>query len=322
MAQNAQKTPWIEVAIGILQRDGEVCLSLRQKHQHLADLWEFPGGKIEPNELPEQALVREFHEELGVKTENWKKLMTVPWHYEKVSVRLHVFTTQSFNGEPHGKEGQSVEWCPMSQLRERSFPEANRGILAALSLPDLYLTIGSFESDEDCLKRFEKALESGVKLAQFKSKGLSEAEFVALGEKLITLAHNHGAKLLLNAQPEVLSLLPDADGIQLSSKQANAYKERPISSDKLLSVSTHNLEGMLAAMEMGADILQLSPIKYTSAHPDIEPIGWQGMKTFIDEVAIPVYALGGMKVSDAQEARLHGAQGVVVTKGLWPDRLS
>lgn len=316
---STQSKPWIDVAIGILQRDGEVCLSLRQKHQHLADLWEFPGGKMEAGESAEQALQREFQEELGVETGQWRKLMVVPWHYEAVSVRLHVYTTGDFSGEPHGNEGQLVEWCPMNQLHNRSFPDANKGILLALKLPTTFLTIGGFEDDDDCLKRFESALKNGVRLAQFKSKGLAEKAFVELAKKLILLAHEYDAKLLLNADPEVLKSLPEADGIQLSSSQAKNYRKRPIAENKLFSVSTHSLSDMESAMEIEADILQLSPIKYTSAHPDIDPIGWQGMVEMIDEVAIPVYALGGMKLEDVEEATANGAQGVVLTKGLWPD---
>ncbi|MEA3404229.1 MAG: NUDIX domain-containing protein, partial [Pseudomonadota bacterium] len=184
MSVNLESKPWVDVAIGLLTKDNKVCLSLRQSHQHLADHWEFPGGKIEQDESAQQALIREFKEELGVEASAWQPLITIPWHYEKVSVRLQVFQTDQFKGEPTGLEGQKVEWCPIVELANKYFPEANNGILMALNLPDYYMSVGAYENEVDCLNRFQKSLESGVKLVQFKSKGLSEEVFVKLGNQL------------------------------------------------------------------------------------------------------------------------------------------
>lgn len=318
MSVNLESKPWVDVAIGLLTKDNKVCLSLRQSHQHLADHWEFPGGKIEQDESPQQALIREFKEELGVETSAWQSLITIPWHYEKVSVRLQVFQTDQFKGEPTGLEGQKVEWCPIVDLANKYFPEANNGILMALNLPDYYMSIGAYENEVDCLNRFEQSLESGVKLVQFKSKGLSEEVFVKLGNQLAELAEQSKAKLVLNADPKLLSLVPNASGIQLSSDQAKQYSTRPISADKLLAVSTHSMEQVEHALTIGADMMLISPVKYTSAHADLDPVGWANLKSMINEIPIPVYALGGMKLEDVVDAKASGAQGVMLTKGLWP----
>lgn len=310
---------WVEVAIGLLKKADSVCLSQRQSHQHLADHWEFPGGKIEANETPERALQREFAEELGVQTENWQFLMTVPWHYDTVSVRLHVFITDQFSGEVHGKEGQKIEWCPLASLDQKDFPPANRGILTALRLTDIYLSIGAYRDADDCLDRFRQALEQGIRLAQFKYKDQPEEEWLALASDLCDLAHQYQAKLLLNASLEMVQKVSQADGLQLSSKQAKQHQNRPVSAEKLLSVSAHNLDEMQAALDLEADFLQLSPINATSAHPDLQAIGWEQLKVWLDEVPIPVYALGGMKPQDIEAARAQGAQGVALTRGIWPD---
>ncbi|MDG6778477.1 Nudix family hydrolase [Thiomicrorhabdus sp. zzn3] len=310
---------WVEVAIGLLKKNGAVCLSQRQSHQHLSGHWEFPGGKIEANETLEQALQREFAEELGVQTENWRFLMTVPWHYNTVSVRLHVFTSDQFGGEAHGKEGQKIEWCPLAELDQKAFPPANRGILTALRLPDIYLSIGGYRDADDCLERFRQALEQGVRLAQFKYKEQPEAEWLVLASDLCDLAHQYEAKLLLNAPLEMVRKVSQADGIQLSSKQAKHYQSRPLPAEKWLCVSTHNIDEMQAALDLEADFLQLSPVKATSAHPDLGAIGWEQLKAWIDEVPIPVYALGGMTLQDVESAKAQGAQGVALTRGIWPD---
>lgn len=312
------KGNWVEVAVGLLRQDDKVCLSLRQSHQHLAGLWEFPGGKIEQSETAQEALTREFREELGVETTNWQPLITVPWHYEKVSVRLQVFQTDQFSGEPQGLEGQQIEWCPIIDLAKKSFPKANRGILNALALPDIYMSIGDCQNQHPCLAQFTCALEQGVRLAQLKSKGLSDQAFIQLANVLADCSVNFDAKLMLNAAPEMLQSVPNAAGIQLSSSQAQSYQTRPIADNKLLAISTHNKHQVEHALKMGADIILISPINLTSAHPDLSPLGWQGLKALVAGIPVPVYALGGMQLSDVIEARNAGAHGVMLTKGIWP----
>lgn len=312
------ETQWIEVAVGILRRNGKVCLTQRQAHQHLGGLWEFPGGKIEAGETAEAALVREFREEIGVETSAWQKRMEVPWRYEKAAVRLHVYETGAFSGEAHGKEGQALRWCDEAALAAVAFPEANRGIVQAFLLPDVYMSVGDFADPAEALARFEKALQNGVRLAQLKAKGLDEATFEKLANAMAQCAQRYDAKLLLNAEPAWLQRVPLAAGIQLSSQQAGAYAQRPVAEDKLLAVSVHDLTQAQAAMQLQPDFLTLSPIHATAAHPDLAGLGWPGMAAIIAQLPVPVYALGGMKIGDKVAAKAQGAQGVALTKGVWP----
>ena len=316
---NADSKPWVEVAIGLLIKEGKVCLTLRQSHQHLAGHWEFPGGKIEQNETPQHALTREFKEELGVDTFNWQPLITVPWHYENVSVRLHVFQTEAFSGQPQGLEGQQVEWCPVGMLSEKHFPEANKGILTALALPTIYMKIGAFKSEQACLNQFNQALKQGVKLAQLNSKGFIQTDFIRLANQLADAAMEDNAQLMLSAPPEWLAMVPNAAGLQLSSKEAQSYDSRPISENKWLAISTHNQQQVEHALTLGADIILISPVNTTKAHPDLEALGWQGLQSMIAEIPVPVFGLGGMRLEDASGAVQYGAQGVMLTKGVWPE---
>jgi 8-oxo-dGTP diphosphatase len=123
---------WLDIAVGVLRCENEVCLSLRQNHQSHAGRWEFPGGKVEEGESVVEALIREFDEELGIMTQHWEKLTLVPWHYDKVSVKLHVYQTYDYDGQPSGKEGQTVKWFQLEELLELEFPEANQEILSLL----------------------------------------------------------------------------------------------------------------------------------------------------------------------------------------------
>jgi thiamine monophosphate synthase len=70
---------------------------------------------------------------------------------------------------------------------------------------------------------------------------------------------------------------------------------------------------------LGASFGVLSPINYTSAHPDIEPLGWEGMRAVAGELKMPLYALGGVTADDTEAAQQAGGAGVAGNKGLWPE---
>lgn len=309
---------YTEIAIGVLKRGNRVCLSLRQSSQTFAALWEFPGGKVEAGESIENALKREFLEELAVETSAWEPLITVPWAYSDLAVRLNVYITETFVGEPCGNEGQKVVWRSIPELADLSFPEANRGIITALQLTDKYLISGGFENQSDALQRLHRALNNGIKLCQLRAKNLSQEAFLSLAASAIKLAHDYQAKVLLNGRPELLALLPDADGVQLASNVIFDYQTRPIPKDKLLGVSTHTLAEIEQALKIEADFILLSPIKETLSHPGVAGIGWQKFSDTVKAVPIPVFALGGMKPEDIAQAKKSGGQGVAAISGFWP----
>jgi len=310
--------PFIDIAVGILKKQNKICLSLRQKHQSHANHWEFPGGKKEVNETIEQALVREFKEELAVETQAWQKLIEIPWHYEKVSVRLHVYQTDSFTGEPVGNEGQIVQWFTLDELSKLTFPEANRGIILALQLANQYMISGAFSNTEDAIIKFTQALQNGLKFCQLRAKNLTPQAFADVTSSAIKLCHLHKAKLLLNGNVELLQEFPQADGIQLASNEIYKYTSRPIPLDKWLGISVHTDEDIAQALTLNADFILLSPVKETTSHPGVSGLGWDVFAQKVKDIPVPVFALGGMKPDDVVEAKKHGGQGVAAISGFWP----
>jgi len=310
------QSTFIEIAVGVLRCEEEICLSLRQKHQSHAGNWEFPGGKVEDEETIEQALKREFFEELGVQTANWQPLIEIPWHYEKVSVRLHVYQSYDFEGEPHGREGQRVRWFNQAELKELIFPEANQGIITALELGDRYAISGKFVDGAEFSDKLSHALDEGIKLVQLRAKGLDETEVLSLAQENIDAVHQAGAKLLLNGSPELLSQT-FADGIQLASSQLFAYNSRPIPKDKLLGASTHNAEEIAQALKIDADFILLSPVLPTTTHPDMASLGWEIFNQMVKAIPVPVFALGGMKNELLNPAKNNGAQGIAAISEFW-----
>ncbi len=131
MADSPKK--YLDVAVGILiDPNQNILLTQRQSHQPYSDYWEFPGGKLEVGEDAEFALCRELSEEVGVSPITPQPLLSVLHHYPELSVRLHVFIVEQFDGVPFGKEGQNLIWRTLDNLTDLNLLPANDVILSAL----------------------------------------------------------------------------------------------------------------------------------------------------------------------------------------------
>ena len=121
-------------AAALVDSDGRVLVAQRPAGKHLAGLWEFPGGKIEPGESPEAALVRELHEELGIDT---AAACLAPagfasHPYEAFHLVMLLFVCRKWRGTPHGKAGQAVAWHRTHELFRLAMPPADRPLLGLL----------------------------------------------------------------------------------------------------------------------------------------------------------------------------------------------
>jgi len=135
MPNTVVEPPWVHVVAAVIHNPaGEILLARRLSHQHQGGKWEFPGGKVEPGEQPKQALVRELHEELGLKVaaKDLQSFMEVRHRYPDKAIFLDVYQLENFAGTAHGMEGQEVAWFPLQALSDMPFPEANMAILEKL----------------------------------------------------------------------------------------------------------------------------------------------------------------------------------------------
>lgn len=124
----------VHVAVGVLLNDKrEALIALRPAGSHQGGLWEFPGGKVEEGESVEQALSREFEEELGVSVQACTPLTQISHEYSDKSVMLDVWRIEKYSGIPNGREGQAIEWRALSKLRAANFPKANERIIQLLN---------------------------------------------------------------------------------------------------------------------------------------------------------------------------------------------
>lgn len=127
------------IAAVITDRRGRVLLARRSEGRDLAGLWEFPGGKQEPGETAEAALVRELHEELGIVASVGAPVIRVPQAYPDKRLRLDVRRVERWTGAPRGREGQALAWVPLDKLPRYAMPPADVPVVAALLQPDRYL---------------------------------------------------------------------------------------------------------------------------------------------------------------------------------------
>ena len=125
----SKKNHWIPVVAGFLKKDGKILVGQRPENNSLAGQWEFPGGKIELGESPEQALTRELNEELGIDAEVGELKMACSHTYGDVGILILFFEIKYWKGEPKAKHHMMLEWIYPEELKLRSIPEANRKIL-------------------------------------------------------------------------------------------------------------------------------------------------------------------------------------------------
>jgi len=122
------------VAAALIVRDGEVLIGQRRANQPMALLWEFPGGKIEPGESPQQALARELHEELGIEATIGPPLIRIRHNYRHGgAVDLQFFTVREFAGEIVNQIYEQIRWVKLASLPTYDFLAADRGLIKDLA---------------------------------------------------------------------------------------------------------------------------------------------------------------------------------------------
>lgn len=129
------KTVLVAAAL-LIDPDGRVLLAQRPAGKSLAGLWEFPGGKVEPGETPETALIRELHEELGIET--WNSCLaplTFASHlYDDFHLLMPLFACRRWNGIAAPREGQRLAWVRVGELQNYPMPPADIPLIPAIRL--------------------------------------------------------------------------------------------------------------------------------------------------------------------------------------------
>ena len=127
----------LEVVAAILEQDGRVLIGQRRPEQSHPLKWEFPGGKVEPGETPEEGLRRELEEELALRGVKSREIARYRYQYPgKSPIQLIFFEVTSFQGEPQNLIFNRMEWVERRRLAEFDFLEGDTEFVRRLSAPD------------------------------------------------------------------------------------------------------------------------------------------------------------------------------------------
>lgn len=311
--------PPIHVVAGVVtDHAGRVLVAQRPPGKHLAGLWEFPGGKIDPGELPFDALRRELAEEIGIVVDTAQPLISVPWSYPEKRIVLDAWRVDSYTGVVHAREDQPLRWVALDELKRLPMPPADVPIVNALRLPDCYLITPMLTpaARRVLLEGIERACLAGIRLIQLRQPEWTPAEIEAVAAEAYSICARHGAILLLNADLQIAERC-GLDGVHLPARIAAHFDARPIPADRWLAVSCHERAELEHARRIGADFVTLAPVSPTPSHPDARPLGWVRFAELTAGAAVPVYALGGLGADDIAPARAYGAQGVAAIRAFW-----
>lgn len=122
------------VAVALVDPDGRVLIAQRPEGKAMAGLWEFPGGKVDPGERPEAALIRELDEELGIETRSscLAPLTFASHAYDDFHLLMPLYVCRRWWGTVTAREGQALRWVRPNRMREFPMPPADEPLVAHL----------------------------------------------------------------------------------------------------------------------------------------------------------------------------------------------
>ena len=304
------------VAAVVFNERGEFLLAQRPADKVYAGYWEFPGGKVEPGEPAAAALKRELDEELGIDVVTAYPWLTRDYDYDHAAVRLRFFRVLKWSGELRGRERQQFAWQSVRNITVAPLLPANGPILRALELPFTYgITCAGELGRELFMSRLEQSLSNGLRLIQVREKNFAADQLRSFTAEVVAASRRHGARVLVNGGAAIAASA-HADGVHLTASQLMQAGRRP--GGDWCGASCHDAAELARARELGIDFVVLGPVRETPGHAGAKIMGWDECARLIRDYPLPVYALGGMRAVDLDQAWRCGAHGVGMVRGAWP----
>lgn len=310
-------TRLVDVAAAVIERpDGAFLLAQRPEGKVYSGYWEFPGGKVEPDETVMAALKRELHEELGLDVDLCYPWITRVHAYSHGTVRLHFLRVVRWRGVPQSREGQAFTWQRSGAISVSPMLPANAPVLRSLSLPTTYAITHAWETGTvAALEQLDGALEAGLKLIQIREGGLEPGQRRTFCAEVVRRAHACGAIVMVNSDQRLASEV-GADGLHLPARELMMTEVRP--EFEWCAASCHDASELARAAQIGVDFVVLGPVAETPSHAGAAAMGWARFGALAAQFPVPVFALGGMCHGDMHEARTVGAHGLAMIRGAWP----
>jgi 8-oxo-dGTP diphosphatase len=312
----------VDVVAAVIERpDGSFLLAQRPAGKVYAGYWEFPGGKVEVGELFGDALARELNEELGIRVQRACPWITRVHTYPHATVNLHFMRVSQWQGEPHPREGQALSWQRHASLSVSPMLPANAPVLKALRLPtQMGITRASETGVEIALTELRAALANGLRLVQVRERNLQASTREDFAGRVVAALRRVDGIAVVNGDPSLAKAL--GAGQHLTSAELMALSSRP--DVEWCGASCHNATELVKARDLDMDYALLGPVHPTPSHPGTLALGWRSFAELARGFSLPVFALGGLRAMEFEEARSNGAHGIAMVRGAWerPDQVS
>ncbi len=302
------------MALCLSDNTGRFLVQKRPPGRTWAGFWEFPGGKVQPGELPEKALRREAEEELGIRVGDLSLFCRQAGPAPGGWLSIAFYAADAFEGHPHPRDGQSLAWCRPDELPLRSWLPADQPLVDALAAgPWCGLTPRLDHPDPDRIAAgFTGAIAAGVgffviRPAPGKSWTSSEMEPVRVW------ARRRRVRVAFERPPGSA----DRGDLHLSAEAARPLVLRPVPPRIRLGVSCHDPWEIGQATRLGADYAFLGPVRETPTHPGDPGLGWERWAAWTGGAGCPVYAIGGLGPDDLGQVRRAGGFGVAAIRAFW-----
>ncbi|PYK31772.1 MAG: thiamine phosphate synthase [Verrucomicrobia bacterium] len=162
----------------------------------------------------------------------------------------------------------------------------------------------------------QSMIDGGVDLIQLRAKKSSVAEIVDLAGKLHAITSPAGIPLIVNDYAEVAAQI-EIEGVHVGQDDDSiAHSRKKAARKVIVGKSTHSLEQATAAQQEGADYIGFGPIFATPTKPDYQPVGLTGIKRVHNEVTVPIFCIGGIKIDNLGEVLAAGAKRIAIVSGL------
>lgn len=289
--------PIVDVAIAILIHRGKILVGWREEQQHQGGKHEFPGGKVEQGETPEEACRREIYEEVGIGLKDWHQFDYIHHEYDDIIVNLHLFHSY-VPDELLNLIHQPWAWYTRDQLLHLNFPKANKNIIKRLYWPHLIKisnTLSTVESSDALLY---------WRIEEF------EPQYI---EQLTALDEGQRSSLIMNVDiwrqlsPELEKQIKT---VHLKQSQLMNLHKGDLKVGVRYIAACHDAVSLKQAQQIGCDAVFISPVKPTTTHPEAVALGWERFSDLAQNSQIPVFALGGVHPDDLATAQQHGAYGL------------
>ena len=303
----------IECSIALIKNDDDYLFSRRIK-KPFYNHYEFPGGKIENRETPEEALVRECHEELDIEIKESLYHGNITHRYEELSVRLHIFEIIKYIGNIKPNEKQELKYInPITS--DLLFLQSTSRVLSRLKLRPLFFITP--RNINDILKKFS-SLDQCNSFVRLRSHDYSRAEYIFTAKTLSAICLKNNMPFIIDKK--FMNDLSNIkyDGIHFTSDDLNKFTRNDMLVKKngfTYSASCHNLENIITANKNNFDFIVISPVVHSKYFTGI--LGWEKFNSLAFASNMPAFALGGIKPNDLSLCKSFGGFGVSGISKFW-----